>query len=211
MLCFLAYKALTKQRRATTSIIQPQKTVIPHNSQNMVTGNSLYDVIDERDMLDNECVHQLEKSSVDLEVFQDSNIRDSGEMKSFENHGNPCQLLPTAQTNSQENNVKVDGRSLINDDSTSSFNEIHQKTSHDDLSLYQPMIKSEMSPPEVTEYLTLAPDNNGMNSGMTNYQIDAVSQKKNRMQHFQDVEKKAMINTYGNVIGCSVHKTLSDI
>lgn len=73
------------------------------------------------------------------------------------------------------------------------------------------MIKSEMSPPEVIEYLTLAPDNNGMNSGMPNHQIDADSQKQNRMQHFQDVEKKAMIKTYENVIGCSVHKTLSDI
>ncbi|VDI63678.1 Hypothetical predicted protein [Mytilus galloprovincialis] len=149
--CFVSFKyiALTKQRKATSSIIQSQTSAIPQNSQNIEMENRLYDIINETDMLDVQQVQQMEMSSAYLDVIDDSSIRDGSENKPFENHDNSCELISSAQTHTQEN--KGDFLSLRSDDSTSSCDEYHQDSTQDYLNPYQSMVQSEMSPPEVTD------------------------------------------------------------
>lgn len=196
---FLKYKTLTeKNKKNIVNINQTQNSSIPQQIQTIENADRLYDIIDEEDILDDRRIQQMQMSSNYIDVIHDSNIRESCESKSFENQDNPCQLPPTHETQNQENNMKMDSRSLKSGDSTLSSDEYHQDLTQDYLNPYQPMI--DISPPAERKYITIAT----AQSRVDNDYKAAIVRNENELQHPREVVKDAMTNLYDNYKSSSV-------
>lgn len=126
------------------------------SSHNIGMDQRVYDLIDETNMIDDQQLQQIQTwqmSPAYLDVISDSNISVCVGGKDLDTQESVCQSLSNTETKSHENNLRVDGSSLMSGDSSSS-DEYHQEKPMDYLNPYQPMI--EMSPPKTREYLELA-------------------------------------------------------
>ncbi|CAG2211259.1 unnamed protein product [Mytilus edulis] len=212
-LCFVLFKYKTLSKKHLVTISQTRNALITLQIQPHETADRLYDIINDEDILDDRRIQQMLMSSNYLDVIHDSNTREL-ESNRCPNQDNPCQLLSIDQTQNQENNLKVDGHSLMSGDNTSSSDEYQWDSTQDYLNPYQPMI--EISPPVENKYLTIATAHNRHDRGDGNYKDSTVVRNAYEPQHPRKMEKDAMANLHDNYksssisIGSNISKGVSN-